>query len=225
LLTALGARLLDSAGAPLAPGGAALAELSTVELSGIPALEVVLASDVDNPLLGADGAAAVYGPQKGAGPAEIELLERGLRRWAEVLGSAHATTPGAGAAGGVGFGVLTGLGARLRPGIELLLELLDFPAAARDARLVVTGEGSLDTQSLHGKAPVGVLRAAGGTPVVAVAGRCSLTAAQWQAAGFAGVYALTDTEPDEQRCMADARTLLRDRARQLAREFSRAAAS
>ncbi|MGV9299219.1 glycerate kinase [Amycolatopsis sp. NPDC003676] len=222
LLTALGARLLDASGAPLPPGGAALAELSTVDLSGLPEVDIVLASDVDNPLLGVDGAAAVYGPQKGAGPAEIASLERGLTRWAEVLGSAHATTPGAGAAGGVGFGVLTGLGARIRPGIELLLELLGFPAAARDARLVITGEGSLDTQSLHGKAPVGVLRAAGGTPVVALAGRCLLSAPEWQAAGFAGVYALTDVEPDEYRCVADARALLRRRAAQLARDFSRA---
>lgn len=222
LLTALGARLLDASGTPLPPGGAALAELSTVDLSGLPEVDIVLASDVDNPLLGVDGAAAVYGSQKGAGPSEIALLERGLTRWAEVVGSAHATTPGAGAAGGVGFGVLTGLGARLRPGIELLLELLGFPAAARDARLVVTGEGSLDTQSLHGKAPVGVLRAAGDTPVVALAGRCLLSAPEWQEAGFAGVYALTDLEPDEDRCVARARSLLRDRAAQLARDFSRA---
>ncbi|WP_020657442.1 glycerate kinase [Amycolatopsis benzoatilytica] len=221
LLTALGARLLDASGAPIGPGGAGLAAVSTADLSGLPDLDVVLASDVDNPLLGGNGAAAVYGPQKGAGPAEVALLERGLSRWADVVGSAHVTTPGAGAAGGVGFGVLTGLGARLRPGIELLLELLGFPEAVRDARLVITGEGSLDGQSLRGKAPIGVLRAAGKTPVVALAGRCLLAEPEWREAGFAGVYALTDVEPDEHRCVADARGLLRDRALRLARDFAR----
>ncbi|MBB4688935.1 glycerate kinase [Amycolatopsis jiangsuensis] len=220
LLTALGARLLDASGNSSPPGGAALSGLATVDLSGLSPVDLVLASDVDNPLLGPDGAAAVYGPQKGATPADVAALEEGLHRWSEILGAEHATTPGAGSAGGVGFAALAALGARIRPGIEVLLELLDFATAARDAHLVITGEGSLDAQSLRGKTPVGVLHAAGTTPVVALAGRCLLTEAQWRSAGFHAVYALSDVDPDESRCVAEAPRLLRMCAKRLAREWS-----
>ncbi|GAA3586695.1 glycerate kinase [Amycolatopsis ultiminotia] len=220
MLTALGARLLDSSGNLVPPGGGSLTLVSTVDLSGLPPMNLVLASDVDNPLLGPNGTAAVYGPQKGATTDDIALLERGLHRWAELLGPRHATTPGSGAAGGVGFAVVAALGARIRPGIDVVLELLDFPAAAGEARLVVTGEGSLDAQSLHGKAPIGVVRAAGNTPVVALAGRCLLTPAACRTAGFHAVHALSDVDPDESRCMAQARTLLHLCARRLAREWS-----
>ncbi|MDT8911784.1 glycerate kinase [Amycolatopsis sp. PS_44_ISF1] len=220
MLTALGARLLDASGSPLPPGGAALASLSTVDFSGMVPVTISLASDVDNPLLGPTGAAAVYGPQKGASPQDVVTLERGLRRLAEVVGPELAESPGAGAAGGVGFAALAVLGARMSPGSRLVLELLGFADAVRDARLVVTGEGSLDEQSLRGKAPVGVLRAAtaSGVPVVAVVGRCLLPPERWRAAGFTAVYALTEVEPDADRCVAQARSLLRRRAEQLARE-------
>jgi glycerate kinase len=220
MLTALGARLLDASGAVLPPGGAALVSLSTVDLSGVAPVEVSLASDVDNPLLGPSGAAAVYGPQKGASIDDVLTLENGLRRWSEVIGPEFAAEPGAGAAGGVGFAALAVLGARMRPGSSLMLDLLGFSDAVRDTRLVVTGEGSLDGQSLRGKAPIGVIRAAAaaGVPVVAVAGRCLLSPEDWRAAGFEAVYALTDLDPDPARCVADARSLLRRRAEQLARE-------
>ena len=221
LLQALGARLADDKGRELPPGGAALARLATLDLGKLQDLsgvEFLLASDVDNPLLGPFGAAAVYAPQKGASPDEVPLLEAGLRRWADVAEAATdrplpvRDSPGAGAAGGIGFTALLFLGARMRPGIVLLLELASFGSRIDGARLVITGEGSLDAQTLHGKAPVGVARAAAAhdpaVPVVAVAGRCTLTPDELRAAGIARAYALSNIEPDLARSMADAGPLL-----------------
>jgi len=230
LVTAFGARLLDAAGNELPPGGAALAELDRIEAAGLrdrPPIEVVAAIDVDNPLLGPRGAAAVYGPQKGATPPDVAALEAGLARWADVteqaLGSRRRDEPGAGAAGGLGFAALAFLGAGAQPGIELLLDLLAFREHLSGARLVITGEGALDRQTLHGKAPVGVARAAAaalpGVPVVAVSGVRSLTAGQLQAAGFAAAYALADIEPDLERCRTQPGPLLEDLAGQVARDW------
>jgi glycerate kinase len=231
LLQALGARLRDAAGHELPPGGAALRELAALDLSGLADLsgvEFLLASDVDNPLLGPAGAAAVYGPQKGASAADLPVLEAGLRRWADLAeagipGPPLRDAPGAGAAGGLGFAALRFLGARMRPGIELLLELASFPAQLDGARLVITGEGSLDAQTLRGKAPAGVARAAGAhhpaVPVVAVAGRCQLTAGELREAGIAGAYALTDLEDDLARSMAEAGPLLEQLAARIAADW------
>jgi glycerate kinase len=225
LLSALGAKLRDRQGAPLPPGGAALRDLGSVELSTLePLLAGVtfeLASDVDNPLLGPQGAAAVYGPQKGARPAAVRILEEGLARWASLLGPEFASRPGAGAAGGTGFAALAVLGATMRPGISLLGSLLGLDDAVPGARLVVTGEGSLDAQTLRGKAPAGIAAKAAGAsvPVVAVAGRCLLDTAQLKTAGFGAVYPLTDFEPDPARCMADAAALLTKAAALLAEEW------
>ncbi len=220
LLTALGARLLDDAGTELPFGGAALNRLASLDLSGVDLSEVDfrLASDVGNPLCGPDGAAFVYGPQKGASPDDVEVLDTALRRWASVAGPEFASRAGAGAAGGVGFAAMAVLGARMRPGIELLLDLLGFDDALAGAALVVTGEGSLDRQTLSGKAPAGVARAATarGIPCVAVSGRCLLTAADLARAGITAAYALTDLEPDPARCMAEAAPLLRRLARRVA---------
>jgi glycerate kinase len=209
-------------------GGGALGEVASLDLSGLhPGLRSValtLATDVANPLTGPDGAAEVYGPQKGATPDQVVELARGLRHWAEVVAAATGTdrsqAPGAGAAGGVGFAVLAVLGAQRRSGIELVLELAGFDAAVAGADLVITGEGSLDTQSLAGKAPVGVARAAArrGVPVVAVAGRSTLTAGQLAAAGITAVYALSDLEPDPARSSAEAGLLLRRVGRAIARD-------
>jgi glycerate 2-kinase len=230
LAAALGARLLDAGGADLPDGGAALARLDRIDTTGLADLagtEVIAAIDVDNPLLGPRGAAAVYGPQKGATPQDVAELEAGLARWADVaeqaLGSRRRDTPGAGAAGGLGFAALAFLGARAQPGIELLLDLLSFGDHLRDARLVITGEGALDEQTLHGKAPAGVARAAAsavpGVPVVTVSGVRLLTGDQLRRAGIAAAYALTDIEPDLERCRAEAGPLLEDLAGQLARDW------
>ncbi|WP_424534695.1 glycerate kinase [Sphaerisporangium viridialbum] len=228
MMRALGVRLLDARGRDLPPGGGSLADLSSLDLSGFtrPAgTAFVVASDVDNPLLGPEGAAAVYGPQKGAGPAELPRLEEGLARWAEVaereLGVRARDTPGAGAAGGVGFAAMAFLGAEIRPGIGLLLDLLGFSARLSGARLVITGEGSLDDQTLRGKAPAGVASAAAeaGVPVVAVCGRRALTDERLRAAGIQAAFALTDIEDDVRRCMEEAGPLLERLATTLAAEW------
>ncbi|MGK5683838.1 glycerate kinase [Actinoplanes sp. URMC 104] len=232
LLQALGARLLDTAGTELPRGGAALADLDRVDLSAVRRVagrtRFVVASDVDNPLLGPTGAAAVYGPQKGAGPDDVAVLDAALTRWADVVEAAagpgqppYRDRAGAGAAGGVGYAALAVLGAELRPGIELVLDLVRFADHLPGARLVITGEGSLDEQTLSGKAPAGVAAAAtaAGVPVVAVAGRVALPPERLRQAGIARAYALTDIEPDVQRCFTEAGPLLQTLARTLARDW------
>jgi len=235
MVQALGGRLLDSAGEELARGGGALGRLARADLTGLdPRLaktRVIVASDVDNPLTGPQGAAAVYGPQKGASPDDVEFLDAALSRWASLVAAttnhgesvspAADKLPGAGAAGGVGYGAMAVLGAELQPGIDLILDLLGFHEKLEGARLVITGEGSLDEQTLSGKAPVGVATAAAaaGVPVVAVCGRSLLTVDRLRAAGIRQAYALTDIEPDLQRCLTEAGPLLEQRARALARDW------
>jgi glycerate kinase len=153
------------------------------------------------------------------------LLDRCLARLADAVADATGRDlrdePGAGAAGGVGFAALAVLGAQLRPGIDLLLDLLGFDRLVAGADLVVVGEGSLDGQSLRGKAPVGVARrarAAGVGSVVAVCGRRDLDDAALQQAGIDAAHALTDLEPDPDRCMAEAGPLLEQLARRIAAE-------
>jgi glycerate 2-kinase len=231
LVQALGGRLAGADGGEVGRGGAALAAVRSLDLAGLhPALataEVVVASDVDNPLLGPRGAAATYGPQKGASPADVAELDAALARWADAVrratGRDEAATPGAGAAGGVGFAALAVLGATLRPGIDLVLDLVGFQEALPGARLVITGEGSLDRQTLHGKAPAGVAAAAraAGIPVVAVAGRSLLSPSELEPAGILAAYALTDIEPDPERCMAEAGPLLERLAERVAADWMR----
>ncbi|QMU71360.1 glycerate kinase [Streptacidiphilus sp. P02-A3a] len=229
LLSALGARFSDAEGRPLPDGGGALGALAHADLTGLdPRLadtELVLATDVGSPLLGDDGAAALFGPQKGADPAEVAQLEAGLARLVRVLtragvpgAGAAASLPGAGAAGGAGYGALACLGARRRPGIDVVLDAAGIDDRLREATLVVTGEGSLDAQSLHGKAPVGVARRAGrhGVPVVAVCGRLELTPEQVAAAGFTACYPLSALEADPRRSIAEAATLLESLGRRIA---------
>jgi glycerate kinase len=220
LVQALGVRLSAADGEPIGRGGAALSRLAQVDPSGLDSrctngwCEILVASDVDNPLLGPSGAAAVFGPQKGATPADVILLDQALARWAEltrlVTGRDLASAPGAGAAGGTGFGALAYLGARLAPGVELVLSLIGFDDELAGADLVITGEGSLDEQSLGGKAPMGVARAAArhGVPVIAVAGQVRLTERQLADAGFAAAYSLADLEPDPRTSMVRAADLL-----------------
>ncbi|GII95744.1 glycerate kinase [Sinosporangium siamense] len=228
---ALGVRLLDAAGNDLPPGGIALRDLHTIDVSRrLRGFEVVVASDVDNPLLGPYGAAAVYGPQKGATPGDVAVLEAGLARLAAVAepgGVAYAMRPGAGAAGGTGFGALAFLEAEIRPGIGYLLDLVDFERHVAGARLVITGEGSIDGQTLRGKAPVGVAAVAArhDVPAVAVCGRRSVSDEELRAAGIEAAYALTDIEPDVRRCMAEAGPLLERLAGRIAAAFTEAGPS
>ncbi|MFG3102281.1 glycerate kinase [Streptomyces sp. NPDC048182] len=231
MLAALGARFLDGRGEPVAPGGGGLAELASADLSGLDArlseVELVLASDVDNPLTGPKGAPAVYGPQKGASPQDVEALDAALGHFAKVLEGAvgaraaeFAASPGAGAAGGIGFGAML-LGARFRPGIDVMLDVLGFAPAVERAELVITGEGSLDEQTLHGKAPAGVAAAAraAGKEVVAVCGRLALPVEKLGRAGIRRAYPLTDVEPDVAKCIADAGPILERVAERIGRDF------
>ena len=229
MVQALGARLLDADGNDLPPGGGNLSRLARLDLSPLRDTlgdtTVIVASDVDNPLLGPNGAAAVFGPQKGADPDEVQRLEQSLRQWSQLVSQAtgrnDAERAGAGAAGGAGFAALALLNAEIRPGIELILDLIDFDRRVVGADLVVTGEGSLDQQSLAGKAPIGVARAAAsaGVRVVAVAGRLQLSPQALREAGISAAYALTDLEPDLDRCIAHASSLLHRVGAQIAKEW------
>jgi glycerate 2-kinase len=224
MMLALGARLAVSATAR--PGGGT--RVGRLDLSGLdPRLagtEFVLAADVTNPLLGPDGAARAFAAQKGATPGEVDILEDRLRQWAravtEATGADATASPGAGAAGGAGFAATALLGASFRRGIDLIIELTGLQAALAGADLVITGEGSLDAQSLSGKAPVGVAQAARarGVPAIAVAGRVSLSRAQIRAACFTAAYALADLEPDQARSMSHAEELLRRTGARIADE-------
>ncbi|MEU0202297.1 MULTISPECIES: glycerate kinase [unclassified Streptomyces] len=231
MLSALGARFLDADGEPVPPGGGGLAALATADLSGLDPrlgeIEFILASDVDNPLTGPKGAPAVYGPQKGATPDDVAALDAALAHFAEVLegpagpkAAEYAAAPGAGAAGGIGYGALL-LGAGFRPGIEVMLDVLGFAPALDRAELVITGEGSLDEQTLHGKAPAGVAAAAraAGKDVVAVCGRLALPPEALGRAGIRRAYPLTDAEPDVAKCIAEAGPILERVAERIARDF------
>jgi glycerate kinase len=177
---ALGVRFLDAAGVELPEGGAALARLERIDVRGLdPRLarvDLLVACDVDNPLTGPRGASAVYGPQKGATPEMVRDLDSALARFAEVArattGRDVANTAGAGAAGGLGAGLLFFTPARLRPGVGIVLEATGFAALVKGADLVITGEGRTDAQTAMGKAPVGVAAVAAqhGVPVVCLAG-------------------------------------------------------
>jgi glycerate kinase len=222
MLQALGARLLDGGGADLAPGGGALGRLARIDVGGLDprltGVDLVIASDVDNPLLGSQGAAAVFGPQKGASQEDVAVLEAGLSRFAEVLardlGTDVANVAGAGAAGGTAAGAVAVLRARLVSGAALVCDLVGLDAALTGADLVITGEGSLDEQTLRGKAPaeVAARARAAGVPCLALAGVVGLSAAELAAAGFAAAHALTEVEPDVSRCLAAPADVLADLA-------------
>jgi len=202
MLQALGARFLDQNDKPLPPGGAALSQLTRLTLDGLDprlaGLALEAAVDVDNPLLGVRGATAVFGPQKGASPEEVEQLDRALDHFADisaqVLGEDYRTLPGAGAAGGMGFAAKAFLNATLKPGIEMIMQQADMATLLANADLVITGEGRLDGQSLAGKTPIGVSRAAKrlNKPVIVLAGSLG---DGWQACfdeGVTAAFALAD---------------------------------
>jgi glycerate kinase len=232
LLQGLGARFLDADGRVLPPGGAALARLAWIDFSGfdsrLDGARFVLASDVDNPLLGAQGAAAIFGPQKGATPEDVAVLDAALAHFADVLGAEIGPragkavgAPGAGAAGGVGYAAIAVLAATRRPGIDVVLEFTGLAERLAGADLVITGEGSLDEQSLLGKTPMGVARAAAlaGVPVVAVCGRTTLTREQQEDSGFRQVYPLTSLEANVEICIAEPRPLLEQLGKQIGAEL------
>jgi glycerate kinase len=221
MLQALGVRLLDADGAEIAAGGAALASLARADATGLDprlaGVELVVASDVDNPLTGPSGAAHVFAAQKGASPDEVALLDAALTRYAAVLardlGADVAQLAGAGAAGGTAAGALA-IGGRVVSGAGLVCDLVGLSGVLPGAGLVITGEGSLDEQTLRGKAPgeVAARARAAGVPCLALAGVVRLTSGQLTGAGFAAAHALTEVEPDLARCRAEPERLLADLA-------------
>jgi glycerate 2-kinase len=216
-LRALGARFLDANAEELPPGGAALARLRHIDTGDLDARlkgsSIEIACDVTNPLLGANGASAIYGPQKGASPAQVRELDAALAQFAAVAakttGADVRDVPGAGAAGGFGGGFLALAGARLRPGAQLVFEVIDFNHRLEGADLVVAGEGRLDKQTLSGKAPFAVAQAARqrGIPVVAVAGTVSVRADELEAMGIAKAVAIAPPGMRESEAMERAAEL------------------
>ncbi len=230
LAAALGARFLGADGGELPPGGAALARLARIDASGLDprlaAAELRVACDVDNPLCGPRGASRVYGPQKGASPADVELLDNALARYAERLradlGRDVAELPGAGAAGGLGAGLVAFGGASLGSGIDLVLDVVGFEAALAGTDLILTGEGRLDGQTLHGKTIAGVLRRAARreVPVVALAGSLGGSPATLYQAGLLAAFALPPGPLTLDEAIAAAPARLAEVAEAVVRIFS-----
>ena len=201
MLAALGFTFADADGRQLRACGRTLHQVHTVDSSravNLSGIEIVVAGDVTNPLTGSNGAAAVYGPQKGADPATVRDLDAGLDNLVDAFTrSGHpqartvANSPGAGSAGGIGFAAMM-LGARMVSGAEYFLDLLDFDGYLAGMDLVITGEGSIDEQTEHGKLLAVLARRAHPVPVIAVAGRNTLSRNRWAPTGFEYIHALGD---------------------------------
>lgn len=223
LLAALGVRFLDRQGNALPPGGAALATLDRIDVSGLDSrlahTQIEIASDVDNPLCGLQGASHIFGPQKGATPEQVRLLDDSLRHFADIcardLGQDLRDAPGAGAAGGLGFAAHAFLNARFRPGVEVVAELGDLAGAMQGAALAFTGEGRMDAQTLRGKTPAGVARVAqrAGVPVVALAGSLGAGYEALHASGITAAFSLAPGPVTLEQACANAAQYLCDRAR------------
>lgn len=231
-MQALGVKLLDARGQLLPPGGLALRQLAKIDLSDIdPRLAAVhfeIAADVDNPLCGAQGASAIFGPQKGASPEQVEQLDRALGHFADhcakVLGKDVRDEPGSGAAGGLGFAAKAFLGAQFKAGVEVVAELVGLAELVEGADMVITGEGRFDAQTLRGKTPFGVARIARehGVPVIVIAGTLGENYQDLYAHGIDVAFALPSGPMTLEQACADAPRLLRERATDIARVWQTA---
>ena len=227
---ALGAKFLDTAGNELPLGGAALAKLATINLAGLdPQLAeatILVACDVTNPLCGPQGASAVYGPQKGATPEVVRELDLALQRYAAVAkattGKDVANLPGAGAAGGLGAGLLFFTKAELKPGVQIVLETTGFERLVQQADLVITGEGATDFQTAFGKAPVGVAKIAQQyqVPVICLSGGLGQGCEDILQHGVTGLMSIVSQPMSLEECMADAPDLLQAATARLCRLLS-----
>jgi glycerate kinase len=230
MLQALGGRLLDAAGAELNAGGGALAALARIDLSALDARikdsVFDIACDVTNPLVGERGASAIFGPQKGATPEMVEQLDANLRHYAAIIArdlDQHvAEIAGAGAGGGIGAGMMVFLGGRLRPGSEIVTAAVGLDAAVVDADLVITGEGRIDGQTIHGKTPIGVAKVAQrhGKPVIAIAGGLATGAAAVHAHGIDAVFGAVSRPCTVEEALAGAAVNVRSAARNIAAVLS-----
>ena len=224
---ALGVRFLDAAGQEVAAGGGSLAEICQIDATGLdPRLkntEIVVACDVDNPLCGTRGASAVFGPQKGATPEMVQQLDAGLAKYAscarQATGRDVAEKAGAGAAGGLGAGLMFFTPAQLKPGVEIVLDAVGFSDIVRDADFVITGEGRTDFQTAFGKAPVGVAKVAKthGAPVFCISGGLGDGAEDVLAQGIDAVMSICDRPLSLEECMAAGAQLIEPAAARLSR--------
>ncbi|MGR3885475.1 glycerate kinase [Pseudomonas sp. 1152_12] len=232
-MQALGVQLFDAQGQVLAPGGLALARLASMSLDQLdPRLAQVrfeIAADVDNPLCGPHGASAIFGPQKGADPQQVQQLDAALGHFADhcanVLPKDVRDEPGSGAAGGLGFAAKAFLGAQFRAGVDVVAELVGLDAAVRGADLVITGEGRFDAQTLRGKTPLGVARIAQqqGVPVIVIAGTLGEGYEQMYSHGVEAAFALPSGPMSLEQACSEAPRLLRERAADIARVWRVAA--
>jgi len=232
-MQALGVKLLDAQGQILSPGGLALAQLARIDISEIdPRLaegQFDIAADVNNPLCGPHGASAIFGPQKGASPEQVQQLDRALghfaERCAQVLYKDVHDEPGSGAAGGLGFAAKAFLGAQFKAGIEVVAELVGLNDAVKGADLVITGEGRFDAQTLRGKTPFGVARIARqhGVPVIVLAGTLGEGYQALYEHGIDAAFALASGPMTLEQACAEAPRLLRERASDVARVWQVAA--
>ncbi len=224
---ALGVRFLDADGKELANGGGALADLATIDVSGIDKriqdVTLLVACDVDNPLCGPTGASFVYGPQKGATPDMVEALDAALANYADIaektLGKSVKDTPGAGAAGGLGAGLMLFTQTELRPGIDIILEVNEFDKALQGASLMLTGEGQTDFQKARGKAPVGAAKWAKkyDIPVVCISGGLGQGANDVLAHGIDAIASIAPHPISLEECIAQGEQLLEDATERICR--------
>jgi glycerate 2-kinase len=218
MIQALGGRFLDARGDAIPLGGAGLAELATIDLQGLEprlaGMSIEVACDVDNPLCGPTGASAMFGPQKGATPEMVAVLDANLAHYAACIeqasGKSVRESPGAGAAGGMGAALLGLLNAELKPGIQIVIEALHLAQAVADADLVITGEGRIDSQTIHGKTPIGVALCAKhfGKPVIALCGSLSDDYQVVHPYGLDAVFAVVNRAMPLSEALACARTNL-----------------
>ncbi|WP_460163832.1 glycerate kinase [Pseudomonas sp. S2_F03] len=226
-MQALGVKLLDAQGQPLAPGGLALTQLDRIDLSDMDSrlsgVRFDIAADVNNPLCGPHGASAIFGPQKGASPEQVQQLDSALGHFADlcadVLGHDVKDEPGSGAAGGLGFAAKAFLGAQFKAGVEVVAELVGLAEAVKGADLVMTGEGRFDAQTLRGKTPFGVARVAReqGVPVIVIAGTLGEGYQALYEHGIDAAFALASGPMTLEQACAEAPRLLQDRASDIAR--------
>lgn len=226
MVQALGAKLLDASGKPVAYGGAALAQLDSIDLSEfdarIKSCRIDVACDVTNPLLGETGASAVFGPQKGASPQQVKQLDEALAQFARIiqrdLQCDVLSVAGGGAAGGMGAGLFAFCQATLRPGIEIVTDALGLDALVQDATLVITGEGRIDSQTIHGKVPIGVARVAKRyhIPTIAIAGSLTHDAGVVHQHGLDAVFSVIYRICSLQEALDEAAENVRIAARNIA---------
>ncbi|GLH63973.1 glycerate kinase [Parageobacillus sp. G301] len=226
MIQALGGRLLNRHGQEIGPGGGSLSELADIDLSGLDqrlkCVKIEVACDVDNPLTGPKGASAVFGPQKGATPEMVVTLDKNLHHYADViervLGKQVKDIPGAGAAGGLGAGLLAFLDAKLKRGVEIVLETVNFHERIQGASLVITGEGRIDGQTIFGKTPIGVAKAAKqyNIPVIAIAGSVSDDSDVVRSHGIDALYSIVPGIIPLEKALANARYYVTQTARNIA---------